>query len=149
MTAKASVVPARSGFPRRAAPSSRERFRAAAQRITVAAGSWQFFVGSVVAILIWAALGPVMRFTDTWQLLVNTPTTVLTFLLGILILMEANRQAKESRIVHEELLASVRQARNELVDIDELTEDQLDRIEADIKRRARRKPATPRRRGHN
>jgi low affinity Fe/Cu permease len=101
-------------------------------------GSWQFFLVSVVAIVVWAALGPPMGYTDTWQLLVNTPTTVLTYLLGILILMEANRQAKESRIVHKELLRSVRDARNELVDIDELPEERLDQLERDIKRSARR-----------
>ncbi len=106
----------------RARQTRREWFRQVAQQITLLSGSWQFFLVSVVAIVVWAALGPPMGYTDTWQLLVNTPTTVLTYLLGILILMEANRQAKESRIVHKELLRSVRDARNELVDIDEFPE---------------------------
>src|SRR5215210_6316803 len=98
MTTRATAVPRNSkAFRTSSNLSWRERFREAAHHMTLFGGSWQFFLGSVLAIVIWAAIGPVMQFTDTWQLLVNTPTTVLTFLLGILILMEANRQAKESR----------------------------------------------------
>jgi low affinity Fe/Cu permease len=76
-------------------------FRDLAHRVTLAVGSWQFYLVSLVFLTLWAASGPFFKFSDTWQLLINTSTTILTYLLGILILLEANRQAKESKIVHD------------------------------------------------
>jgi low affinity Fe/Cu permease len=113
-------------------------FRRAAHIVTLWSGSWQFFVFSVVGILAWAALGPPMVFSDTWQLIVNTPTTVLTYLLGILILMEANRQSRESKIVHDELLRAIRNARTELIELDEMSEEQLDLLQEELRSRARK-----------
>lgn len=126
-------------------------FRRAAHEVTLWSGSWQFFLFSVVGILAWAALGPPMTYSDTWQLIVNTPTTVLTYLLGILILMEANRQSRESKIVHDELLRAIRNARDELIGLDEMNEEDLDRLQEELRRRAekssqRSRPA-PRRNG--
>jgi low affinity Fe/Cu permease len=112
-------------------------FRRAAHKVTLLAGSWQLFLLSVVLLLIWGLTGPVFGFSDTWQLVVNTSTTILTYLLGILILLEANRQSKESKVVHDELIEAVRGARNELINIDQMTEDELDAIEAKLRRRAR------------
>ena len=57
-------------------------FRDAARRVTLAAGSWQFFLVSIIAIVLWAISGPLFAFSDTWQLVVNTSTTILTFVLG-------------------------------------------------------------------
>ncbi len=74
-----------------------EFFRRLAHRVTLAVGSWQFFLVSVALLLVWAATGPVFDFSDAWQLVVNTSTTILTYLLGILILLEANRQARDPR----------------------------------------------------
>ena len=54
------------------------------------------FLLALLLIAVWAASGPIFGFSDTWQLVINTSTTIVTFLLGILILLEANRQAKES-----------------------------------------------------
>ena len=79
-----------------------EVFRRLAHRVTLAVGSWQFFIASLGVLLLSAAAGPLFGFSDTWQLLVNTSTTILTYLLGILILLEANRQARESKVVHDE-----------------------------------------------
>lgn len=123
-------------------------FRHLAHRITLVVGSWQVFLLALLLIATWAASGPFFGFSDTWQLVINTSTTIVTFLLGILILLEANRQAKESKVVHDELIRAVRGARNELIDIDEMTEAEVDRIESDLRRRAARaepdsKPARP------
>jgi low affinity Fe/Cu permease len=115
-----------------------ETFRGMAHVATLASGSWQFFILSLVGVLAWLLLGPVMGYTDTWQLIINTPTTVLTFLLGILILLEANRQAKESKLVHDELLRAVRAARTELVNVDNMTDKQIDELEEDLRERAER-----------
>jgi len=120
-----------------------ETFRRIAHVATVATGSWQFFIVSILGVIAWAAAGPPMGFTNTWQLIINTPTTVLTFLLGILILLEQNRQAKESKVVHDELLRAVRDARTELVEVDEMTDEQIDRLEADLRERAKRERQGP------
>lgn len=115
-----------------------EFFRGIARRVTLAAGSWQFFLIAIVGLLLWAISGPVFAFSDTWQLIINTSTTILTFFLGILILLEANRQAKESKVVHDEMLEHMKGARNSLVNIDELSDEEVDRLEADLRARADR-----------
>jgi low affinity Fe/Cu permease len=112
-------------------------FRRAAHRVTLLAGSWQLFLLSVLLLLIWGLSGPFFGFSDTWQLVVNTSTTILTYLLGILILLEANRQSKESKVVHDELINAMRGARNELINIDQMTEEEVDLLEARLRRRAR------------
>jgi low affinity Fe/Cu permease len=116
-------------------------FRRAAHRVTLMAGSWQLFVISVALIAIWGLSGPLFSFSDTWQLVVNTSTTILTYLLGILILLEANRQAKESKVVHDELIRAVQGARDELINIDKMTDEEVDLLEAKLRRRARPKGA--------
>jgi low affinity Fe/Cu permease len=113
-------------------------FRRIAHKVTLSVGSWQFFLVSLVVILLWAGSGPFFAFSDTWQLVVNTSTTILTYLLGILILLEANRQARESKIVHDELIESIRGASNALVNIDKMSEEQIDSIEQQLRARARR-----------
>ena len=118
-----------------------EFFRRIAHTVTLSVGSWQFFLVSVVAIVLWAASGPLFSFSDTWQLVINTSTTILTYLLGILILLEANRQARESKVVHDELLEAHRGARNRLVNIDQMTDEEVSAIEADLRRRAETKTA--------
>jgi low affinity Fe/Cu permease len=115
-------------------------FRRAAHKVTLLAGSWQLFALSLVLLLIWGLSGPYFRFSDTWQLVVNTSTTILTYLLGILILLEANRQSKESKVVHDELIRAVRGARNELINIDQMTEEEVDLLETRLRRRARPQP---------
>ena len=119
-----------------------EFFRAVARRVTLAAGSWQFFVIALIAIAIWALSGPFFAFSDTWQLVINTSTTILTFLLGVLILLEANRQAKESKVVHDELLEHIKGARRSLINIDEMSDEEVDKLEADLRARADRPPRT-------
>jgi low affinity Fe/Cu permease len=115
-----------------------EFFRALAHRITLGVGSWQFFLISVVVLVMWAATGPFLGFSDSWQLLVNTSTTILTYLLGILILLEANRQARESKVVHDALIEATRGVSDALVNIDELTDQEVERLEAQLRARARR-----------
>lgn len=120
-----------------------ELFRGLARRVTLAVGSWQFFVVSVALLVGWAASGPLFGFSDTWQLVVNTSTTILTYLLGILILLEANRQAKESKVVHDALIEATRGASNALVNIDLMTDDQVEALEDRLRSRARRTGMPP------
>jgi len=115
-----------------------EFFRGMAHRVTLAVGSWQFFLVSVGALAMWAATGPLLGFSDTWQLLVNTSTTILTYLLGILILLEANRQARESKVVHDALIEATKGASDSLVNVDEMTDEEVERLEARLRARAHR-----------
>jgi len=115
-----------------------ELFRRLAHRVTLGVGSWQFFLISVIVIAVWAASGPLFRFSDAWQLVINTGTTIVTYLLGILILLEANRQARESKVVHDELLGHVKGARRSLINIDEMSDEEVDKLEADLRARANR-----------
>ena len=117
--------------------------RHAAHKITLVVGSWQVFLLALLLIAGWALSGPIFGFSDTWQLVINTSTTIVTFLLGILILLEANRQAKESKVVHDELIRAVKGARNQLINIDEMSEADVDRLEADLRRRGERSNAAP------
>ena len=116
--------------------------RHAAHKITLVVGSWQVFLLALLLIAGWALSGPIFGFSDTWQLVINTSTTIVTFLLGILILLEANRQAKESKVVHDELIRAVQGARNQLINIDEMSEADVDRLEADLRRRGERANAS-------
>ena len=118
-----------------------EFFRNVARRVTLAIGSWQFFAISLVFLALWAGAGPIFRFSDTWQLVINTSTTILTYFLGILILLEANREAKESKVVHDALIEATRGASNRLVNIDEMTDPEVEELQARLRDRARREDA--------
>jgi len=102
-----------------------ERF---ATRATRASGSSPGFVLAVIAVVAWAATGPVFGFSETWQLVINTGTTIVTFLMVFLI---QHSQNKDSRAVHlklNELLASHEYASNRLVAIEDLDEDSLRKL---------------------
>jgi low affinity Fe/Cu permease len=115
-----------------------EFFRRMAHRITLIVGSWQVFMLALALIVVWAASGPIFNFSDTWQLVINTSTTIVTFLLGILILLEANRSAKESKVIHDELIRAVSGARDLLINIDEMSEAEVDALEAALRLRGER-----------
>ena len=121
-----------------------EFFRNLARRVTLAVGSWQFFMISLVFLALWAGSGPLFQFSDTWQLVINTSTTILTYCLGILILLEANREAKESKVVHDALIEATRGASNRLVNIDEMTDEEVEQLQARLRERAHREEAPTR-----
>ena len=121
-----------------------EFFRGIARRVTLWIGSWQFFTISLVFLALWAGSGPIFQFSDTWQLVINTSTTILTYFLGILILLEANREAKESKVVHDALIEATRGASNRLVNIDEMTDREVEDLQARRRDRARREDAPAR-----
>jgi low affinity Fe/Cu permease len=113
-----------------------EFFRGIARQVTLSIGSWQFFTISLVFLALWAGSGPIFQFSDTWQLVINTSTTILTYFLGILILLEANREAKESKVVHDALIEATRGASNRLVNIDQMTDDEVEQLEERLRQRA-------------
>jgi low affinity Fe/Cu permease len=121
--------------PRPAIPHThRDLFtRLAAWTIRATGGRWGFSF-AFGAVLIWAILGPYCHFSETWQLVINTGTTIVTFLMVFLIQNAQNRESKAIHLKLDELILSLNRARNELIDIEHLTEEQLDLIGERYKR---------------
>ena len=91
-----------------------------------------------MAIVIWAALGPVFHFSDTWQLVINTATTIVTFLMVFLIQNTQNRDAEAMQLKLDELLRANQNAHNALLDIEELSEEELDQIKCNYEKLAQK-----------
>jgi low affinity Fe/Cu permease len=89
------------------------------------------FAVAVAVILIWAITGPIFKFSDTWQLVINTGTTIITFLMVFLIQNTQNRDTQALQIKLDELLRSVETAHTVLLDLEELDEEELDTIRKD------------------
>jgi low affinity Fe/Cu permease len=96
------------------------------------------FVAAVAIIIAWALTGPFYGFSDTWQLVVNTATTIITFLMVFLIQNTQNRDAEAIQVKLDELIRSIEGAHNALLDLEELEEVELDRIRAHYERLAER-----------
>lgn len=112
----------------------RERFRRFAQASAQAVGSsWAFFAACLV-ILLWIGSGPLFHFSDTWQLVINTATTIVTFLMVFLIQNTQNRDAKALHLKLDELIRAVSGARNRLVDLESLSDEELNRLEKEFAR---------------
>lgn len=91
-----------------------EKFTGIADRVSEGMGKWQVTAVSVVIVALWLAAGPFFHFSDTWQLMVNTPTTILEMWVGFLLAAAANRAEKRNRMLHENMLALVRKEEREL-----------------------------------
>src|SRR4051812_35633116 len=102
-----------------------ERFNRMSDRITVALGSFPALAGSVLIVVIWALTGPLFNFSDTWQLFINTTTTVVTFWMVFVIQNSANRNAKATALKLDELIRAVDKARNEFITLDQASESVL------------------------
>jgi low affinity Fe/Cu permease len=100
----------------------RDRFNRLAERLTGALGSFEALAGSIVLVVVWALTGPIFNFSDTWQLFINTTTTVITFWMVFVIQNSANRSAKATQLKLDELIRAVDQARNELIALDKADE---------------------------
>src|SRR5262245_23652355 len=111
-----------------------EIFRKFASRTSIIVGSAWAFVLAVLIIVIWAATGPIFRYSDTWQLVINTGTTIITFLMVFLIQNTQNRDAKAIHLKLDELIKGVTGARNRLVDLENLSDEELERLQAEFKK---------------
>lgn len=111
------------------------RFAKATSRIAGHPSAFMVAVGSVVA---WLVLGPVFGFSDSWQLVINTSTTIVTFLMVFLIQNTQNRDTEAVQVKLDELLRATAGAHNALLDLEELEERELDRIRAGYARLAER-----------
>ena len=113
---------------------SSSTFRRFAIATARAFGSPVAFVLSVVGIIAWAATGPLFHFSDTWQLIVNTATSVITFLMVFLIQNTQNREATAMQLKLDELIRAVDGARTHLVHLEELDDEELDRLQKQFQR---------------
>ena len=112
----------------------RDAFRSFAQRSSSVLGSAWSFCGAVLIIVVWLVTGPTFHFSDTWQLIINTATTVVTFLMVFLIQNTQNRDAKAMHLKLDELIRAMKGARNQLVDLENLSDDELKKLEKQFQR---------------
>ena len=111
-----------------------ELFRKFSQATSQIVGSSWAFIIAVLIILVWGITGPLFHYSDTWQLVINTGTTIITFLMVFLIQNTQNRDAKAIHLKLDELLRGVKGARTHLVDLEALSDEELDRLQQQFKR---------------
>jgi len=116
-----------------------EGFRNLCRRVSCSIGSPWAFVLAVLGVVVWLVSGPIFHYSDTWQLVINTSTTIITFLIVFLI---QNTQNHDSRAIHlklDELIRAVSEARTGLVDLQDLPDAELKKLVGEFKR-LRRSP---------
>jgi low affinity Fe/Cu permease len=101
-------------------------FQTFATRVSFWMGTKWSFAGAILIIVVWAALGPYFHYSNTWQLVVNTATTIVTFLMVFLIQNTQNRDARAIHLKLDEVIRAMRQARNEMIDIENLSDEELE-----------------------
>jgi low affinity Fe/Cu permease len=111
-----------------------DAFRIFARRSSRILGSPWAFAAAILIIAVWAATGPIFHFSDTWQLIINTGTTIVTFLMVFLIQNTQNRDAKAVHLKLDEIIRALKKARNEMVDLEDLSDEELDKLEQQFKR---------------
>ena len=104
------------------------KFEKAAAAITRATGSSTAFLIAIAAILIWALTGPIFHFSDTWQLVINTSTTIVTFLMVFIIQQSQNKDSLAIQLKLNELIACEERASNRLIDVEDLTQEELETL---------------------
>lgn len=100
-----------------------DRFSTATTKVT---GKPVAFITAFIIIIVWAITGPIFQFSDTWQLVINTGTTIITFLMVFVIQQSQNKDTMALQIKLNELIASSKDASNRLIDVEDLTPDELE-----------------------
>jgi len=109
-------------------------FHAFAEKMSRALGTPYAFALAVLTVVVWALFGPAVGYNDTWQLTINTGTTIVTFMMVFLIQNTQNREARATQIKLDELLRAITEARTNLVNVDELNDEQLAALEQEFRR---------------
>jgi low affinity Fe/Cu permease len=100
-----------------------------ARRASVALGSPTAFLSACGVVVVWALTGPIFGYSDAWQLVINTGTTVITFLMIFLVQNTQNRDARALHLKIDELIRSLNAARNRLIDLEECSDQELEALE--------------------
>jgi low affinity Fe/Cu permease len=117
-------------------------FSTFAKRAARFAGRPRVFLAAVIIVVAWAAMGPIFHFSDTWQLVINTGTTIVTFLMVFLIQNTQNRDTEAIQVKLDELIRATQGAHNALLDLEELDEGQLNQIRQSYEDLAQKARAT-------
>ena len=115
----------------------KEKFRKLAYKTSEAVGSASAFLIALAVVLAWAITGTLFGFSDTWQLVINTGTTIVTFLVVFLIQHTQNRDAKILQLKLDELIRAVSAARTQLVGLEDLPDEEIERLEKEFQRLAK------------
>jgi low affinity Fe/Cu permease len=110
------------------------KFSALAEQVANAVGSHWAFLIAALTVVIWAATGPLFGYSDTWQLVINTGTTIVTFLMVFLIQNTQNRQTRVMALKLDELLRAGKDARTAFVNLDHMTDDELQEVQMEFNR---------------
>ena len=111
-----------------------DAFRVFARRSSAVLGSaWAFGI-AILVIVIWGLTGPAFHYSNTWQLIINTGTTIVTFLMVFLIQNTQNRDAKAAHLKLDEIIRALKGARNELIDLEKLADEELTSLEKQFER---------------
>jgi low affinity Fe/Cu permease len=111
-------------------------FRVIANKISTWAGSAGVFLGAILIVLVWASTGPTFNYSDTWQLIINTGTTIVTFLMVFLIQNTQNRDTKAIQLKLDELIHANTKARDTFVGLEDLTDEELVELDKEFKKLA-------------
>src|SRR5947199_4106131 len=111
-----------------------DTFRTFALHSSIVFGSALTFVSAILIIVIWGLTGPMFRYSDTWQLIINTGTTIVTFLMVFVIQNTQNRDGKAIQLKLDELIRALKGARNKLVDLEDLSDEELKQLEKEFQR---------------
>lgn len=103
-------------------------FERLSSKVAQATGSQWAFIIALAAIIVWALTGPIFGFSDTWQLVINTGTTIITFLMVFIIQKSQNKDSKSVQLKLNELIAANKLASNRLIVVEDLTEEELDTL---------------------
>ena len=122
------------GKGRKASCGLRDSFRHCAHKISLAVGSPWAFMLAFATIAAWGITGPLFNFSDTWQLVINTATTIVTFLMVFIIQNTQNRDTKAIQLKLDELLRGVKGARTSMVNLEALSDDELDQLQKQFAR---------------
>jgi len=119
--------------PRRGNGNGGGWFRALSYKVSSCAGSYWAFIVAASLVVIWLGTGPIFHFSDSWQLVINTGTTIVTFLMVLLIQSTQNRDGKATQLKLDELIRAQRSARNVFADLEHATEEELTEFEQEFK----------------
>ncbi|HEX8068390.1 MAG TPA: low affinity iron permease family protein [Pyrinomonadaceae bacterium] len=111
-----------------------EFFRKFSSKTSELVGTSWAFIMAVLLVVVWAATGPAFKYSETWQLVINTGTTIITFLMVFLVQNTQNRDAKAIHLKLDELIKATKGARNTMIDLDALSDEQLKELQEEYKR---------------
>ena len=111
-----------------------DRFHRFAWWVSERTGSPHAFLLSLAVVLAWAVTGPIFRFSDSWQLVINTGTTIVTFLMVFLIQATQNRDGRATQLKLDELIRAQKRARNIFADLEHATDEELEELEREFRK---------------